>query len=105
MIEIVDHQIGTGEEAVDGKSVEIHYTGTLTDGTKFDSSKDRNQTFKFRLGSGQVIKGFDMGVLGMKVGGTRTITIPSEFGYGARTVGSIPANSTLVFELEIVSVN
>lgn len=104
MIQIEDIAIGPGEEAKDGHSVEIHYTGTLENGTKFDSSRDRNQTFTFRLGSGQVIKGFDMGVLGMKVGGRRKITIPSEFGYGSRAVGSIPPNSTLIFDLELVSV-
>lgn len=105
MIEIEDIKIGEGAEAVSGSHVEIHYTGCLLDGTKFDSSKDRNQTFRFKLNSGSVIQGFDLGVTGMKVGGQRRITIPPEFGYGNRQVGPIPANSTLVFELDLVSVS
>jgi FKBP-type peptidyl-prolyl cis-trans isomerase FkpA len=101
-----DSKIGTGAEAVTGKSVSVHYTGWLTDGTKFDSSKDRGQPFSFQLGAGQVIKGWDQGVVGMKVGGIRKLTIPPELGYGARGAGSvIPPNATLVFEVELLGVN
>lgn len=104
MLEFEDLAVGDGPEAKDGDTVEVHYTGTLTDGSKFDSSRDRNQTFSFRLGSGQVIKGFDFGVTGMKVGGQRRVTIPPEFGYGNRATGPIPAGSTLIFDLELVSI-
>jgi FKBP-type peptidyl-prolyl cis-trans isomerase len=99
-----DEVVGTGDEAVAGKTVSVNYTGTLTDGTKFDSSYDRNQPFEFVLGSGQVIKGWDEGVAGMKVGGKRKLVIPPSLGYGAQAQGSIPANSTLVFEVELLSV-
>lgn len=105
MVEIVDTSIGTGAVAQAGSSVEIHYTGKFLNGTKFDSSKDRNQTFTFKLGAGQVIKGFDLGVTGMKVGGKRTVTIPSELGYGSKGAGGvIPPDATLVFDLELVFV-
>lgn len=100
-----DIKVGTGDEALDGKKVTVHYTGTLTDGTKFDSSLDRNQPFSFALGQGEVIKGWDLGVKGMKVGGMRKLTIPSELGYG--TYGSppvIPANAALLFEVELLKV-
>jgi peptidylprolyl isomerase/FKBP-type peptidyl-prolyl cis-trans isomerase FkpA len=101
-----DSKIGTGAEAVTGKSVSVHYTGWLTDGTKFDSSKDRGQPFSFQIGAGQVIKGWDQGVVGMKVGGIRKLTIPPELGYGARGAGGvIPPNATLVFEVELLGVN
>src|ERR1019366_1880592 len=100
-----DTKVGTGAEAVTGKSVSVHYTGWLTDGTKFDSSKDRGQPFSFQLGAGQVIKGWDQGVVGMKVGGIRKLTIPPELGYGARGAGGvIPPNATLVFEVELLGV-
>jgi len=106
MITIEDQEPGSGKEAKDGNRVEIHYTGTFPDGTQFDSSLGRNQTFKFNLGAGQVIKGFDMGILGMKVGGKRKITIPPEFGYGIRGAGTvIPPNQTLVFEVELLDVS
>ena len=83
----------------------MHYVGTLTDGTKFDSSRDRGQGFDFKLGAGQVIKGWDQGVAGMKVGGVRKLTIPPELGYGARGYPPvIPPNSTLVFEVELLDV-
>ena len=96
---------GTGKEAVAGKSVKVHYTGTLENGKKFDSSHDRGEPFAFRLGAGQVIKGWDQGVAGMKVGGKRKLTIPPELAYGARGVPPvIPPNSTLVFEVELIDV-
>jgi len=107
-----DVQVGTGTEAVAGRSVEVHYTGWLFDeakpdykGRKFDSSRDRNEPFEFRLGAGQVIRGWDEGVAGMKVGGKRTLVIPPEMGYGARGAGGvIPPNATLVFDVELVDV-
>ena len=97
--------IGEGAPAIAGKRVTVHYTGWLTDGTKFDSSKDRNDPFAFGLGQGQVIRGWDEGVLGMKVGGKRKLTIPPALGYGARGAGGvIPPNATLVFEVELLGV-
>jgi FKBP-type peptidyl-prolyl cis-trans isomerase FkpA len=96
---------GTGATAASGQTVTVHYTGWLTNGTKFDSSKDRNQPFSFRLGAGEVIQGWDEGVAGMKVGGTRKLTIPPQLGYGARGAGGvIPPNATLVFEVELLGV-
>jgi FKBP-type peptidyl-prolyl cis-trans isomerase FkpA len=96
---------GTGAEAAAGQTVSVHYTGWLTDGQKFDSSKDRNQPFEFSLGAGMVIRGWDEGVQGMKVGGVRKLTIPPELGYGARGAGGvIPPNATLVFEVELLDV-
>jgi FKBP-type peptidyl-prolyl cis-trans isomerase len=96
---------GDGDVAIAGKSVEVHYTGTLTNGTKFDSSHDRKRPFSFRLGAGQVIKGWDEGVAGMKVGGSRKLVIPAALGYGARGVpGAIPANAELIFEVELLRV-
>jgi len=103
-VEIVDTVVGKGAEAVSGKSVTVHYTGTLKDGTKFDSSLDRKEPFTFSLGAGQVIKGWDSGIVGMKVGGKRKLTIPSELAYGANAVGAIPANSTLIFDVELLEV-
>lgn len=101
-----DSKVGTGDEAVTGKQVTVHYTGWLANGTKFDSSKDRGTPFSFQLGGGQVIKGWDQGVVGMKVGGIRKLTIPPELGYGARGAGGvIPPNATLVFEVELLGVN
>jgi FKBP-type peptidyl-prolyl cis-trans isomerase FkpA len=97
---------GTGDEAKAGQRVSVHYTGWLTDGTKFDSSKDRNDPFDFPLGAGHVIKGWDEGVQGMKVGGVRKLTIPPHLGYGARGAGGvIPPNATLVFEVELLQVS
>ena len=100
-----DDVVGTGAEAKAGHHVVVHYTGTLTDGKKFDSSRDRDQPFHFALGAGSVIRGWDEGVAGMKVGGRRTLVIPAELGYGSRGVGPIPANSTLVFDVELIDVH
>lgn len=100
-----DIVVGTGAEAVAEKQVTVHYTGTLTDGTKFDSSLDRREPFEFTLGAGEVIQGWDMGVVGMKVGGKRKLTIPPALGYGERGAGSvIPPNSTLIFDIELLEV-
>lgn len=97
--------IGEGTEAKAGDTVSVHYTGWLIDGTKFDSSKDRHQAFEFPLGAKRVIKGWDDGVAGMKVGGTRKLTIPPELGYGARGAGGvIPPNATLIFEVELLEI-
>jgi len=97
---------GTGMVAAKGHRVSVHYTGWLTDGSKFDSSVDRGQPFQFELGRGQVIKGWDQGVSGMKVGGKVKLTIPPELAYGDRGFpGAIPPNSTLVFEVELLGVS
>ena len=102
---IEDLTTGQGDEAAAGKIVVVHYTGWPADGTKFDSSKDRNDPFDFPLGAGHVIRGWDQGVAGMKVGGTRKLTIPPEMGYGSRGAGGvIPPNATLVFEVELLAV-
>ena len=96
---------GTGDTATAGQTVSVHYTGWLTNGSKFDSSKDRNDPFDFPLGGRQVIAGWDEGVQGMKVGGTRKLTIPPDLGYGARGAGGvIPPNATLVFEVELLKI-
>jgi FKBP-type peptidyl-prolyl cis-trans isomerase FkpA len=97
--------VGNGAAATAGQKVKVHYTGWLTNGTKFDSSKDRNDPFVFPLGAGSVIKGWDEGVQGMKIGGKRKLTIPPALGYGARGAGGvIPPNATLVFEVELLGV-
>ena len=97
---------GDGDVAEAGKTVSVHYTGWLTDGSKFDSSKDRNMPFEFPLGAGHVIRGWDEGVQGMKIGGTRKLTIPPQLGYGAAGAGGvIPPNATLVFEVELLAIN
>ena len=96
---------GTGPSPAPGQTVTVHYVGTLTDGTKFDASRDRGQPFSFVIGRSQVIQGWDEGVMGMKVGGTRKLTIPPDLGYGARGAGGvIPPNATLVFEVELLGV-
>jgi FKBP-type peptidyl-prolyl cis-trans isomerase FkpA len=105
-----DIQVGTGAEAAAGQHVTVHYTGWLQNadgsaGKKFDSSKDRNDPFQFPLGAGNVIKGWDQGVQGMKVGGVRKLIIPASLGYGARGAGGvIPPNATLIFEVELLGV-
>ncbi|NWA86579.1 FKBP-type peptidyl-prolyl cis-trans isomerase [Pseudomonas sp. D2002] len=100
-----DKKEGDGAEAVAGQTVTVHYTGWLPEGRKFDSSKDRNDPFEFVLGGGSVIKGWDEGVQGMKVGGVRELTVPPALGYGARGAGGvIPPNATLVFEVELLSI-
>lgn len=102
---IEDIKVGTGAEAQQGNTVTVHYVGTLTNGNKFDSSRDRGKGFSFQLGAGQVIKGWDQGVAGMRIGGLRKLTIPPELGYGARGFSNvIPPNSTLVFEVELLEV-
>lgn len=104
-LKIEDLVVGTGEEAIAGKNISVHYTGTLIDGTKFDSSKDRNMPFEFTLGAGQVIQGWDQGFKGMKVGGKRKLTIPASMGYGSQGAGGvIPPNATLIFEVELLDV-
>lgn len=104
-LKYVDQSVGTGEAAVAGKNVSVHYTGWLENGKKFDSSVDRGQPFSFPLGAGRVIKGWDEGVQGMKVGGKRKLTIPSDLGYGSRGAGGvIPPNATLIFDVELLGV-
>lgn len=101
-----DLKVGTGDEAKSGDTVEVHYTGWLKNGKKFDSSKDRGKPFSFKLGTGQVIKGWDEGVQGMKVGGSRKLIIPPELGYGKRDVGNglIPPDSELTFEVDLLNI-
>jgi len=105
-LRVEDVQVGNGAVAVAGKTVTVHYVGTLTDGSKFDSSRDRGRGFSFKLGAGDVIKGWDQGVAGMKIGGVRKLTIPPELAYGERGFPPvIPARATLVFEVELLAVD
>jgi FKBP-type peptidyl-prolyl cis-trans isomerase FkpA len=108
-LKLEDTVVGSGDEAAPGQQVSVHYTGWLYEneqiGTKFDSSKDRGEPFGFALGAGRVIRGWDEGVVGMKVGGTRRLIIPADLGYGARGAGGvIPPNATLLFEVELLGV-
>ena len=104
-LESVDEVEGKGRAAVTGDTVRVHYTGTLTNGTKFDSSRDRNEPFEFKLGAGNVIKGWDQGVVGMKVGGKRKLTIPYDLAYGAAgSPPAIPPKATLKFDIELLEI-
>jgi FKBP-type peptidyl-prolyl cis-trans isomerase len=105
-LQIEDLKVGGGQEAKAGDQVVVHYVGTLTDGKKFDSSRDRGQGFGFKLGAGKVIKGWDRGVAGMKIGGLRKLTMPPDLAYGAGGFPPvIPPNSTLVFEVELLKIS
>ena len=99
-----DIVVGTGDEALVGNRVTVHYTGRFVDGTIFDSSVSRNEPFQFVLGGGQVIKGWDQGIVGMRVGGKRVLSVPPELGYGSNDYGPIPGGSTLIFEVELLKV-
>ena len=102
----VDEVVGGGDGPEKGKNVKVHYTGRLADGKKFDSSIDRGQPFEFRIGVGQVIRGWDEGVAGIKIGGKRTLIIPPDLGYGSRGAGGvIPPNATLLFEVELLELH
>lgn len=103
-LKIEDAKVGTGNAVKSGDTIVIHYKGTLENGTQFDSSYDRGQPFETKIGVGEVIKGWDEGVVGMKVGGKRKLIIPPSLGYGDQIVGSIPANSTLIFDVELVEI-
>ncbi len=103
-LQYVEVEEGTGAQPEKGQTVVVHYTGTLTDGSKFDSSRDRNQPFSFRIGAGQVIQGWDEGLATMKVGGKRKLIIPPALGYGDRGVGPIPGGATLNFDVELLDV-
>jgi FKBP-type peptidyl-prolyl cis-trans isomerase len=103
-VEIYDLKEGTGEEAIPGKIISVHYIGTLSDGTKFDSSIDRGSPYSFQLGAGKVIPGWDVSIPGMKVGGIRKLVISPELAYGPNAVGKIPANSTLIFEVQLLEI-
>lgn len=101
---IEDVKMGEGDVVEAGDTVAVHYIGTLQDGTEFDNSKKRGQAFEFKVGGGQVIKGWDEGLLGMKVGGQRILVIPPEMAYGEKGIGPIPGNSTLVFSIELIAI-
>lgn len=102
---IEDLKVGKGKEVVSGDYITIHYFGTLENGHKFDSSYDRGEPFKTRIGVGEVIDGWEMGIPGLKVGGKRKLTIPAALAYGDREIGDIPPNSTLIFEVELLSID
>lgn len=103
-LKYIDLIEGTGAAPMNGQTVFVHYVGTLDNGEEFDNSRKRNQPFSFVLGIGKVIKGWDEGLLGMKVGGKRKLIIPPDLGYGSRPAGKIPANSTLIFEVELLDI-
>jgi peptidylprolyl isomerase len=103
-LKYIDEVVGTGQSPSPGKMVVVHYTGTLQNGTKFDSSRDRGTPFEFPIGIGKVIKGWDEGVMTMKVGGKRKLIVPPELGYGSEPAGEIPPNSTLIFDVELLGV-
>ncbi|WP_426236601.1 FKBP-type peptidyl-prolyl cis-trans isomerase [Pseudomonas sp. TWP3-2] len=103
-LQIIDLQIGEGKAAVKGALITTQYTGWLEDGTEFDSSWSRGKPFQCVIGTGRVIKGWDQGIMGMQVGGTRKLRVPAHLGYGERTMGKIPPNSDLVFEIELLEV-
>jgi len=103
-LKYVDEKVGDGPSPKSGQSVTVHYVGTLQDGKKFDSSRDRNQPITFQIGVGQVIKGWDEGIMTMKVGGKRKLIIPPNLGYGINGMGMIPPNATLIFEVELLAV-
>ncbi len=103
-LQYIDIEEGTGMSPAKGQTCVVHYHGTLLDGTVFDSSKERGQPFEFQIGEGRVIKGWDEGVMSMKVGGKRKLIVPADLAYGPRQMGKIPANSTLVFEVELLDI-
>lgn len=104
-LQYIDEKVGEGDYPMEGEMVTVHYTGTLTDGSKFDSSLDRNQPFSFVIGVGQVIKGWDEGVISMKPGGKRKLIIPAELGYGKNGAGDvIPPDATLIFDVELIKI-
>ena len=103
-LQVIDEKIGSGSAVKKGDTVEINYVGTLANGTKFDASADHGGPFTTQIGVGQVIKGWDEGIIGMKIGGKRKLVIPPSLGYGGQAVGSIPANSTLIFQVQLVGI-
>jgi FKBP-type peptidyl-prolyl cis-trans isomerase len=103
-LKIEDVKEGEGDGVQEGDTVSVHYKGTLLDGTVFDSSYERGEPFEFTVGEGSVIQGWEEGLIGMRVGGIRKLTIPPELGYGDREAGDIPANSTLIFEIELLEI-
>ncbi|HEY7543521.1 MAG TPA: FKBP-type peptidyl-prolyl cis-trans isomerase [Blastocatellia bacterium] len=103
-LKYIDLVEGTGPSPQPGQRVTVHYTGTLTNGTKFDSSVDKGQPYEFKIGTGVVIKGWDEGIMSMKVGGKRKLIVPPELGYGGRRNGRIPPNSTLLFDVELLDI-